>query len=456
MLDRFPARLSRGLAALWLLAAVALAACATSAGHEVRLTILHVNDLHARFLPDEEGRGGFAHLATAIAREKARAQNSIVLMAGDLVQGTPVSSIYEGVPCYEVASLLGIDVNTLGNHEFDYTWRKIAAFRRAATFPTISANVVNDKGELLAPPPYVILERGGLRVAVIGVLTEYLDRLTKSYQRGEWKTAPVLDTVRRYAQELRAKADLVVVVAHLTDEEEDLLLAAVPEIDVIVGGHNHRGRDAPKEVDGRLCVKVRAYGRELGRLDLWVGRNGERIRQYQWARIAITKDRFPPDPKVAAAVERWEKKVASLVDVPIARLPRALDRDDARRLIEEAMADAVGADIAYMNRGGIRDTLPAGEVTVRDVWQALPFGNEIVYGRVPGRDVPRPAARGVEPDRDYVLATNDFIYEQWRKRYPIELPERGPLVREALIDYLKRHPRYGLHRRGAPRGSRAK
>ncbi len=120
------------------------------------------------------------------------------------------------------------------------------------------------------------------------------------------------------------------------------------------------------------------------------------------------------------------------------------------------MADAVGADIAYMNRGGIRDTLPAGEVTVRDVWQALPFGNEIVYGRVPGRDVPRPAARGVEPDRDYVLATNDFIYEQWRKRYPIELPERGPLVREALIDYLKRHPRYGLHRRGAPRGSRAK
>ncbi len=445
----------RPVAALALLALL-LFACATPAGDTARLTILHLNDLHARFLPDEEGRGGFAHLATAIAQEKARAKNAIVLMAGDLVQGTPVSSIYEGVPCYEVASLLGIDVNTLGNHEFDYTWRKIAEFRKAATFPTISANVVNGRGELLAPPPYIILTRGGLRVAVIGVLTEYLDRLTKRYQRGEWKTAPVVDTVRRYARELRPKVDLIVVLAHLTDEEEDLLLAAVPEIDVIIGGHNHRGQDAPKEVDGRLCVKVRAYGREMGRLDLWVDRNGGRIRQYQWARIAITKDRFPPDPEVARAVEKWEKKVASLVDVPIARLPRALDKEEMRRLIEAAMADAVGADVAYMNRGGIRDTLPAGEVTVRDVWQALPFGNEIVYGKVRGRDVPRPAARGLEPDREYVLATNDFIYEQWRKRYPIELPERGPLVREALIEYLKTHPRFGLPLRGAPSGSRAR
>src|SRR5260370_4123897 len=83
------------------------------------LTILHSNDLHAHLLPDDHDQGGFARLATAVRREKANCAACLYLNAGDLVQGTPGSTLFHGAPGYQVAKLLGIDVATLGTHEFD-------------------------------------------------------------------------------------------------------------------------------------------------------------------------------------------------------------------------------------------------------------------------------------------------------------------------------------------------
>src|SRR5512138_1986626 len=83
---------------------------------EVRsLTILHTNDLHARISPLDNGSGGFAYLATALQRERAGCKDCILLNAGDLVQGSPVSTIFHGLPVYEIGNLLGFDVATLGN-----------------------------------------------------------------------------------------------------------------------------------------------------------------------------------------------------------------------------------------------------------------------------------------------------------------------------------------------------
>jgi len=422
-----------------LVAALVICCGGCAQGESRSLTILHVNDLHARFLPDEEGRGGFAELATAIRREREKSPGALVLNAGDLVQGTPVSSIYEGVPCYEVASAMGFDAATLGNHEFDYTWRKIPEFFRAASFPIVCANVVRERGELLAPRPYVILRANGVRVGVIGALMEHLELLTKARQRGPWRVLPVVETVRRYVWALREKTDLIVVLGHLFAEEEDQLLREVPEVSLVVSGHNHGGLRRPKNVDGRLCVRVLAYGAELGRLDLKVDVPGKRIASYEWRRIPIDRNRYPPDAAVAALVRNWEARVSALVDVPIGVAERRLGRSEVKKLIEEAMAEAVAADIAYTNFTGIRDLLPPGRILVRQVWKILPFGNRIVYGKVKGSQIPAEATGGrrVEPGRDYILATNDFVAEQWRRSGGPALEKTGPLVREAFIDFIK-------------------
>src|SRR5215813_14266114 len=128
---------SRRLLALGLLAALPL-------GAEVRsLTILHTNDLHARLSPLDNGRGGFAHLAAVIQHERAHCSDCILLNAGDLVQGTPVSTIFHGLPVYEIANLFGFDAATLGNHEFDYGWTQARKFIQTATYPVVTSNVVN-------------------------------------------------------------------------------------------------------------------------------------------------------------------------------------------------------------------------------------------------------------------------------------------------------------------------
>ena len=119
----------RRFLALALLAALPLAA-------EVRsLTILHTNDVHAQFIPARQPLGGFAYLASAIRQERANCTDCILLNAGDLVQGTPVSTIFHGLPVYEVANLFGFDAATLGNHEFDYGWMQARKFHPGRPVP---------------------------------------------------------------------------------------------------------------------------------------------------------------------------------------------------------------------------------------------------------------------------------------------------------------------------------
>ena len=129
--------------------ALALLACAPLAAEIRSLTILHTNDLHARMLPLENHHGGFAYLATVIRRERAGCNDCILLNAGDVAQGTPVSTIFHGLPIFEVANLLGYDVGTLGNHDFDYGWMQTRKFMQIAKYPIVSANVVDARGPAL-------------------------------------------------------------------------------------------------------------------------------------------------------------------------------------------------------------------------------------------------------------------------------------------------------------------
>lgn len=430
---------ARHTTVLALLAALLTWGCSGGTGTRP-LTVLHVNDLHARLLPDAEGRGGFAYLAAAIDSERSRSQAALVVHAGDLVQGTPVSSIYQGLPCFELANLLGLDANTLGNHEFDYGWEKIRDYLAVAEFTTVCANVADERGQLLVPEPYTLFDVHGLRVAVIGAMTEHLPELSKRSKLGPWRVLPVVDTVRRYARELRPQTHLIVVLGHLADEEEDKLLREVPEIDVIIGGHSHAGLERPKVYAGRIAVRVRAYGVELGRLDLEIDPDARRVARYRWRVIPVTTSQYQPKPPVARAVERWESKVASLVDVPIATASRPIDRDEVRTMLEQAMVEATGADLAYMNRGGVRDGLPRGTILVRHAWNVMPFENSIVAGVVRGDQLPGEVRERhpVEPGRSYRFATNDFTAELWaRQGHALPLADQGILVREAFIRWLR-------------------
>jgi 2',3'-cyclic-nucleotide 2'-phosphodiesterase (5'-nucleotidase family) len=188
------------------------------------LTILHTNDLHSRLLPLENHHGGFAYLASVIRRERANCTDCILLNAGDVAQGTPVSTIFHGLPVFEIANMLGFDASTLGNHDFDYGWEQARHFVDVARYPIVSSNLVGPKGELFTPKPYVILQVNGLKVGVIGAMTEDLKILTTPQTLGAYHTLPLVETVRKYAHELHSQCDIVVAVAHVTPQEELALL----------------------------------------------------------------------------------------------------------------------------------------------------------------------------------------------------------------------------------------
>ena len=426
----------RAMTVLRVFVLLLLAFAASSRAEVERLTILHLNDLHARLLPDERGMGGFAHVATAIRSERAKAENPIVLHAGDMVQGSPVSTIFEGLPVFEVANTLGIDAHCLGNHEFDYGWERIKDFERAAAAPILAANVVDGQGRRLVGAA-AVLAAGNLKVGVVGALTPMLPHLLKPGQMGPWTAARLVAGLRDTVREMERRADLVVVLGHLFDDEDELVLRELPDVDVLVGGHDHGGRDVELVIDGRIGVKLRPYGRELGRLEIEFDTAADRIVDYSWSRIPIYSDRYSAHAETEELVRHWEAKVSEKVDVQIGFCDRPLGRSAVQALVERAMLDATGADIAYMNRGGVRDSLGRGPVMARHVWNILPFDNSIVEATVLGSELPEEATGGrrVQPDRRYRFVTNDYVAGLSRYRN-IHFRPTGEVLRDLMLDWV--------------------
>jgi 2',3'-cyclic-nucleotide 2'-phosphodiesterase (5'-nucleotidase family) len=411
------------------------------------LTILHSNDLHAHLLPDDRDNGGFARLATEVRRQKAQCAACLYLNAGDLVQGTPVSTLFHGAPIYEIANLLGIDAGTLGNHEFDYGWRRVQEFFRIARFPIVSANIVDAEGKTMTRP-YVIQTVGGIRVGIIGaILGDLVGTVITKESAGPWHTLPVVETVRKYAAELRDRTDLIVVLGHIHDESEvNEILKQVPDVSVVVAGHSHDGYPAMMNVDGRVAVLVRSYGAQLGRLDLKIDVGAKKVLSAEWTKIPIDAS-IPPAPDVAREVAKWESKVSKLVDVPIGESTARMERNnpELRKMIERAMAEQSGADIAWINPGNVRDTLPMGRILARNVWNLLPFDNYIVLGKFKGSELPPSITKRypVEADREYTVATTDFTVANQSDKDQLDasglhFPQTGPLQRDAMIEWIKK------------------
>ena len=432
---------------LFALAAILCCAPGLAQNGLLPLTVLHTNDLHAHLQPDDKGMGGFAYVAGAARDQREHCQACIFLNAGDLVQGTPVSTIYRGVPVYEIANHMGIDVSTLGNHEFDYGWQRILTFIKVAKFPIVSANVEKEGGVLLTGKGYAIKQVGGLRVAVIGVLLGDLEgNFSTAEQTGPWHVTAVVDAVRRTVPLVKDKADVIIVLGHIHDDETDKILREIPEVALVVSGHDHKGYKELKHYDGRFAVEAKSYGVELGRVDLKYDPQAHKVISAEWTRIPVDSKKIAPVKDVADLVGQWEAKVSKVVDVPIGEARHRMEKPEVRIMVEQAMAAAVGADIGWVNTGNVRDILPEGKLLARNAWNVLPFDNKIVVGKFKGSEIPAAITKDhpVDPNREYSVAIPDFSAANQGSKDQLsskglKFPKTGPLQRDALIDWIKKH-----------------
>jgi len=429
----------------------------------VQITILHINDLHGHLLPYDDKSisetrpvGGSARIARMIEDERSRnPDGSVLLAAGDMFQGTPISNVFRGQSVIAVMNYLKFDAMAIGNHEFDWGLDILEQLAAAAAFPFLSTNIQDRQGRALPLiKPYVTLTRGSLKLAVIGVTTPDTAFITKpDYVSGLTFRGPS-QILPELIREVRANgADLVVVLSHLGLDADRETAENVSGIDVIVGGHSHTAVTHPLRVKETIIVQAGAYGAYLGVLQVKIDPSTHKIVDYTRENELKTVFADPGDPvdeNVARIVNRFDDQIrtefARVVGETTVDLARSNhEESNVGDLVCDALREASGADIAFENGGGMRADIPKGRITLEQVYTLLPFDNVLVIMDLTGEqirqileqnansehailqisgmtvqyDLTRPvgsritdvrvANEALEPRKSYRVAANDFL-----------------------------------------------
>jgi 5'-nucleotidase / UDP-sugar diphosphatase len=194
-----------------------------------------------------------------------------------------------------------------------------------------------------------------------------------------------------------------------------------------------------------VLVRVKAYGEELGRLELKVDTEKKAPVAWDWKRIPVNVASLEPQPDVERTVKHWEAQVTARVDRPLAISTRDFNKVDVKKLIERALREQTGADFAHMNQGGVRDIIPKGQLLERHIWNVMPFDNTVVIGTFKGRELPPVVVgdRKVDPDREYTLAVSDYTAANQETRENLsskglKFPNDVGLLRDILIDWFRK------------------
>ena len=254
---------------------------------QVRLTILHTNDVHSRIDPfptgsgRNSGLGGVARRATLINEIRNREKNVLLLDSGDMLQGTPYFNLFKGKVEFEAMNAMNYDVATIGNHDFDAGIEQLAENTRHASFDLVNANYRFENTPLNhLVKPYTIREYDGLKVGIFGVGIELKNLVPKDWYGDTVYTDPIhqANVTASYLKKDQ-KCDYVICLSHLgyqyreTKISDVILSQASRNIDVILGGHTHTFLDIPdvrRNLDGQPIIisQVGWAGIKLGRLDL--------------------------------------------------------------------------------------------------------------------------------------------------------------------------------------------
>ena len=399
--------------ALSLLAAIALLLlpCPAILAQE-SLVILHLNDFHGQILPRERSsgalQGGARALAAAVEKARAELGNESVLLldGGDWFQGTPEGNHAGGAAVVDFFSAIGVDATVVGNHDFDHGIDNLLQLVERAKFPVLGANVDDVSGAVSkALSPSRIIERGGIRIGLIGILTPDAPHIIMPGTGERLRVAPLAATVEKEIEFLRGQgAELIVVLSHSGVEAERRLAEEVAGIDIIIGGHSHTLVEKPwvSPKNGTVVAQAQAHASYLGRIE--VRRNG--------GELTISGGVLPLAGRSETVGDRVEGIIAPVIarvsaemdgvvgtsPVAMSRPARGVPRPLSSQLgswISHQMALVGGVEIAVHNHGGIRASLPEGPVTERDLYQISPFGNQVVVCQVSGADLRAIARRSL-------------------------------------------------------------
>ncbi|WP_448545198.1 bifunctional metallophosphatase/5'-nucleotidase [Roseiflexus sp.] len=410
------------------IAYLATALTVHGAGPEVyTLRIIHTNDHHARIEPVFSGNnplhGGVSRRKTLIDAIRREGGNQLLLDAGDVFQGTLYFNQYRGLADLEFYNALKYDAVAIGNHEFDIGQAPLADFARGATFPLLSANIQVDRSSPLFGliKPWVVIWVGGQPIGIIGVTTE--DTPVLSNPGPGVRFTNYIEAVRLGVASLRRDGvNKIIALTHVGVQADRELARRVDGLSVIIGGHSHTpmgpmvnppvpDRPYPEVIaspSGKPVIVAQdwEWGRWLGDLTIGFDANGDVTRVVAGQPTEVLP-RIEPDQGFENRITTFKGPLDQLRATPVGETRVALNgaRADVRsketnlgNLIADSMlakTAPAGAQLAIMNGGGIRTSIPAGRVTLGQVLEVMPFGNTLVLLTLTGAQVKEALENGV-------------------------------------------------------------
>ncbi len=472
------------------------------------VTILHWNDFHARNQPYKVSKkdsvtgelvyywvGGVGSITGYL--KKYRTPNSLVLNAGDDFQGTPISNFTRGKSQIEILNSYNIDAFVLGNHEFDYSQYSLDSALTLAKFDVLSANVYMESKNKLMGKPYTVKNINGVKFGIIGIT---LPELFETSIPVNVKDLVMLNTdsvITAAIGELKNQyCDAIILLSH-SGLETDKKLAEkfYADIDVIVGGHSHSTLFKPVKRNGVVIVQAGAYGRNLGKLDLKIDVDKDTIINSYGILIETVLDSSIFDKVAAVKIENLIAEYLPELNKVIGKLEtdwRASFSNESNlgQFEADVFRIKTGADIGFVNGGGLRKSLLKGNILVGDIWEINPFGNDIQTITVSGKILKQMLKNNIKirhekmklgeraellhnsgltysydskkvlegsddflisvnigraevaDDAIYTIATNNYVFSQFKKFFgeisePITPKDTGYNDRDLLIEYIK-------------------
>ncbi len=457
------------------------------------VTILHFNDVY-EITPVGGGKsGGLARVATIRERLLNNGTPLLTLLGGDFYSPSAMGlaqmdgARLAGRQMVDILNAVGLDWAVLGNHEFDLSEREFRARLGESRFGHIAGNIIDSAGRLFpntVPRTIVTVQSAGgpVKIGLVGVT------IASNPQPWVRYTDPV-DALRRDIIALRDSVDLLVALTHQSLDEDQRAVELFPELDLLVGGHEHENYLLRRGPRFTPIVKADANVRTVALITLDPD-----------APAAVTDVRFvtvdasiPEQPVVAAQVQEWVDRVFAAYiaeglnpTATVATVPEALDGREATVRVREGNLSALiasalrrevpDAEVGLMNGGSIRidDVLAVGAVTQYDVIRVLPFGGRVSRTTMTGELLARVLAQGmanrgsggflhadgitrtddgwmiagepIRPERVYVVATTDFLLTGRERGLDYLAPGTAGLgaiteyrdIRRAVIDELAR------------------
>ncbi len=426
-------------------------------GRLVDLQLLAFNDYHGHVESDAAGQvagvdaGGGEYLSSALSELRAGHKNSLTVAAGDLIGGSPAfSGLFHDEPSVESLNAMGLDVSSVGNHEFDEGVTELLRMQEGGCHPVdgcyfpedpyagadfnwLAANVKNDRGRTPLPP-YWIKRVQGVKVGFIGMTLEATDTLVAASGIEGWSFLDEAETANKLVPKLKRKGvRAIVVLLHeggsqipppgdvdacvgISGPVVDINNALSPAIDVMITGHTHlpynctlpdpRGKP-------RIVTSAYSFGRVVSEVNLVLDKRTRDIRRdlSSATNHTVVRADLTPDPAITAVIDKWQPLYDAAGNTPVGTItadinrggvPTGSDRgveSPAGNLVADAQLWATssnGADLALMNPGGVRSDLtyassPAGEgdgvVTFGEAFTFQPFGNSLITYDMTGAQI---------------------------------------------------------------------